>query len=96
MYSAQDYAGVYSFLKSTPEGHLRKMLVGGPFSDLHFKLVLKLARGSSEEIFVQSALEDKFGTLRLNGPELGIKENFWKICGEKFTSLGLLGMVKAA
>lgn len=96
MFSHDDVSGVYSFIKSTPESHLRKMLVAGDLTELHFKLLLKLGKHGSEESFIQSCQNEGFEGLRLNAQEIGIKEKFWPVCWSKFVSMGLLQKAKAA
>lgn len=96
MYSVDDLASVHGFLRSTPEAHLKKMMCFGDFSEVHFKLVLKLARGCSEDDFVQAATNDSFATLRLNASELQLKETFWPSCFKKWLGMGLIQAAKAA
>ncbi len=97
MYSVDEINNIQHFLKRTPESHLRNMLIEGAFSDVHFKVLMKLARGCSEDEFVEIFSQESFGKLRLTGPELDIKEKFWSACRDKMVALGLLsGKVKAA
>ena len=96
MYSSDEISSLYSFLKQTPEGALRKMLVGGEMSDAHFRVLAKLAKGGTEEAFTQAFTSDTFGTLKLSPKESKVKENFWPVCKAKLNTLGLIGVQKAA
>lgn len=96
MFTENDLSGLHTFLKTTPETHLKKMLVGGDFTEMHFKVILKLARGCNESEFVEAAQTDGFAKLRLNGHEIAIKETFWSICFKKFTAMGLIAYQKMA
>ena len=97
MYSDEAISGVYGLLKSTPEGGLRKMLMSGELTEVHFRLLMKIAKGCSEADFITSFKEEKLPTMRYSPAESKIKEHFWKICKNKFSSLGLLSLgAKAA
>ena len=96
MYTQDDAMNVCGFIKNTPEGSLRKMLVSGPLTDQHFRLLTKLAKGGPEPEFVDAFLNENMGKLKLNGKELALKENFWPICKSKLESLGLITAAKAA
>ena len=96
MYSNDEISSLYSFLKHTPEGALRKMLIGGEMSDAHFRVLAKLAKGGDEESFTQAFSSDGFGSMKLSPKEAKVKENFWQVCKSKLTTLGLIGNEKAA
>jgi len=92
MYSDQDIIGVLGFLKSTPESSLRKMLVSGELSDVHFRLLMKIAKQGPEADFVSSFQGDSLPKLRLSPAEIKIKEHFWKVCKAKLAGTGLLSI----
>jgi hypothetical protein len=96
MYSNDDIASLYNFLNQTPEGALRKMLQGGEVTDIHFRLLVKLAKGADEANFIECFNAENMGQLRLSAKEIPLKDNFWPICKRKLESLGLLKATKAA
>lgn len=98
MYSNNDVSGVYSFLNTTPEGQLRKMLVGGKLTEAHFKLLLKMSKGCKETEFIDMFLADTFDKVTVTPRETPLKEFFWSICKDKLEGMGLLSLtnVKAA
>jgi hypothetical protein len=89
-YGPDEIINVLNFLKQTPEGSLRKMLVGGELTDNHFRLLMKLAKGGPEADFVDAFTNDSMGKLRLSPKELPMKETLWPICKKKLLTMGLL------
>jgi hypothetical protein len=89
-YNQDDVSSVCSFLKQTPEGNLRKMLVGQDLTDAHFRLLMKLAKGGSEADFIDAFQNESMGKLKLNAKETPMRETLWGICKKKFMTLGLL------
>ncbi len=97
MYSNEAIAGVHSLLNSTPESGLRKMLVGGELTEVHLRLLLKVAKGPSEADFIAAFNDEKLPSMRYSPAETKIKEHFWKVCKSKLSSIGLLSLgAKAA
>ncbi len=96
MHSPDEIKGVCDFLKNTPEGSLRKMLVTGDVTDAHFRILMKLAKGGPETDFIDAFSKGDMGKLRLSPKEAPLKDNFWPICKKKLISLGLLPVEKAA
>lgn len=96
MFSKDDIVGVCGYLNSTPESVLRKMMVSGPLTETHFRLLLKLAKGGSEEDFVSAFESENFGKVKLQTPEVKIKEFFWPICKKKLGEMGLLSLTKTS
>jgi hypothetical protein len=92
MYSKDDIAGACTYLKSSPEGVLRKMLVGGDVTEMHFKILIKLAKSSSAEEFTTAFEAENFGKIRLKTEELALREKFWPICKKKLQQMGLLSL----
>lgn len=95
MYSQNDISGVYSFLKSTGEGNLRKMLVNGPLTEVHFRVLLKIAKGVDESKFIE-AFNNEGIPVKLSPKEKPVKETFWPTCKAKLAEVGLLGLAQAA
>ncbi len=96
MYSQNDVSGVHSFLNSTPEGSLRKMLMGGDMTDGHFRLLHKMAKTCNETEFVDMFMNENFGKIKMSSKENLMKEHFWMICKKKLEGTGLLSLSKAA
>lgn len=92
MYSNEDIASVHGFLKSTPEGSLRKMLVGGNLSDVHFRLLLKIARNCTDGDFASAFNSETLPPMRLSPGEIKAKEGFWGVCKAKLNEMGLLSL----
>ncbi len=89
-YSPDEVVSVHNFLKQTPEGNLRKMLVDAQLTDAHFRLLMKLAKGGTEADFIDAFQNDSMGKLRLNAKEAPMRETLWGVCKKKLISLGLL------
>lgn len=89
-YTPDEVIGICNFLKQTPEGNLRKMLVDTNLTETHFRILMKLAKGGPESDFVEAFQNDTMGKLRLGAKEIPIKEAFWSICKKKLIQLGLL------
>lgn len=96
MYSNNDISGVYSFLNSTPEGQLRKMLVGGKLTEPHFRLLIKMSKTCKENDFIDMFSAEGFDKVTVTPRETPLKENFWPICKGSLEGLGLLSLTKAA
>jgi hypothetical protein len=90
MYSESDIISVYSFLKDTPEGPLRKMLVGGELSEAHFRLMLKVVRACPANEWVEAFNGESIPKVRLQPAEYPLKETLWPIAKRKLESVGLL------
>lgn len=91
MHSNDDISSLYDFLNHTPEGALRKMLIGGDLTEAHFRIMIKLVKGADVQNFTECFNSDGVGNLRLSPKETPLKDNFWAICKKKFAALGLLG-----
>ena len=87
---------VYDFLRGTPEGHLKKMMVSGKMTDAHFNMLMKVARGCSNSEFAQMAASGGFPKIKLNAKEMPLKETLWGIALGKFEELGLLSKAAKA
>ncbi len=91
MASHDDMVGLIDYLKSTPEGALRKMLVSGKLTDAHFRLLMKLAKNSSEADFINAFEKEEIPKMKLSLTEHQIRETFWGPCKAAFMATGLLG-----
>ena len=89
-HTPEEILSVCQFLKQTPEGNLRKMLVDAQLTDAHFRLFMKLAKGGPEADFVEAFTNENMGKLRLNAKENPLREVLWPVCKKKLTALGLL------
>jgi hypothetical protein len=96
MYSNEDIKMLHGFLKSTGEGNLKKMLVGGKMTEVHLRMLLKVARAVPEADFITLFETDAFPKVKMNGPEQAIKEGFWAVIGEACCKVGLLTAAKKA
>lgn len=92
-HTPDEIVSVYNFMKQTPEGNLRKMLVDQELTDLHFRTLMKLAKGGPEADFIEAFTQESMGKLRLSAKEVPIKEKFWLVCKKKLIVLGLLSKV---
>lgn len=90
MYSNGDLASLYDFLRNTPEGSLRKMMVGGKVTAAHFSLLMKLAKNSPEGDFIAAFNGESLPKMKFSPAENQIRDTFWAPCKEVFLSLGLL------
>jgi hypothetical protein len=88
--------GLHGFLRATAEGGLRKMLVGGKMTENHLKLLLKVVRGVGDGDFATHWEASTFPKVKMTPAEIAIKEEFWKVCGEACSKVGLLSQQKAA
>ncbi len=89
-----DYNGLYQFLRQTPEGALRKMLVDNKsFTEPHFNLLMKVTRTSDEAQFCKNFEGQSFPRIRFSPAEEKLKEKFWADCQTCFLSRGVLSTV---
>lgn len=96
MYSNEDILGIVSFIKSTPEGNLIKMLKDKDMSETHVRLLIKLAKNSKDEDFLKSFNDELVPNIKMNNNEHGIKEKFWIVAKRKLITMGLITPQKAA
>lgn len=80
---------LHSFLINTPEGALRKMLISGPFTDVHFNMLMKFARAGENE-FCLHFNAGTFPKLKYNAKEIVLKEHFWELAVNALNQHGLL------
>ena len=97
MYTNEELSSLYEFLSHTPEGGLKKMLVEGNFTEAHLRILLKLAKGGGDQAtFIDSFEKEDLGKIKLSPKESPLKGQFWKICIERLSTVGLIGKPKAA
>jgi hypothetical protein len=90
MYSEDDLKSLHGFLRSTGEGNLQKMLVGGRMTDAHLRVLLKVARACNEGEFATHWLAETFPKVKFSAGELAIKEGCYNVCGDACVKLGLM------
>jgi hypothetical protein len=96
MYSNEDILGIVSFIKSTPEGNLIRMLKDQEMTETHVRLLIKLAKNSKDDDFVKSFTDEVVPSIKMNNNEHAVKEKFWATAKRKLTSMGLITPQKAA
>lgn len=94
-HGSDEILSVCAFLKQTPEGNLRKMLVDSKLTEAHFRILMKLAKGGAESDFVEAFTSESMGKLKLSAKEIPLRDNFWPVCKSKLTQLGLLTQTAA-
>lgn len=86
-----DIAALHDFLTQTPEQGLRKMLVDSKtFTDVHFNMLIKIVRGSSNTQFADFCAKNEFPKIKFSANEIKLKENFWQTCIKVCDSRGIL------
>ena len=96
MYSQEELKSVHGFLRATGEGNLKNMLVGGRFTEVHLRLLLKVARAVNETEFATHCEAETFPKVKMNPAESAMKEAFWGIACEACTKVGLMTAAKKA
>ena len=96
MVSNEDILGIVNFIKGTPEGNLVKMLKDKEMTEVHVRLLVKLAKNSKDEDFIKSFNDELVPKIKMNNAEHAIKEKFWPICKSKLVTMGLITIQKAA
>lgn len=96
MHSNESILEVMQFVKTTPEGNLIKMLRDKEMSDVHVRVLIKLAKNCKDDEFVKHFNDETFPSLKMSNPEYAIKEKFWAVCKKKLSSMGLLNLAQAA
>lgn len=95
MSSIYDGNLLHQFLMNTPESALRKMLIAGHFTDVHFTMLMKFARNGENE-FCEHFYAGTFPKLKYNAKEIVLKEHFWAICTKALDQHGLLSPAQKA
>ena len=93
MFSNEDILGIVSFIKTTPEGNLIKMLKDQEMTETHVRLLIKLAKNSKDEAFVKSFTDELVPNIKMNNNEHNIKEKFWGVAKRKLINMGLFRFI---
>ncbi len=89
--NSYDLPSLHQFLMSTPESGLRKLFVDQkPMTDIHFNMLMKVVRASTEDAFSGYVEMNDFPKIKYSPNEIKLKENFWKDCFLTFSSRGIL------
>lgn len=96
MYSSDDLKSLHGFLRATGEGNLKKMLVGGKMTEVHLRMLLKVARAVKDDEFATHCEADTFPKVKFSPPEAALKEGFWGVCTEACAKVGLITATGAA
>ncbi len=67
------------------------MLVDGKMTEVHFRLLVKIAKSTGHEEFKNCYEKKDFPKIRMSAAETAIKETFWDICSAVLQSRGLIG-----
>jgi hypothetical protein len=95
--SQYDVPSLYQFIIQTPEQGLRKMLVDNKtFTEVHFNLMVKVARACDEAKFTEHFEKCDFPKVKMGPAEMKIKEKFWADCVTVCKSRGLLNPAQKA
>lgn len=95
--SQYDVPSLYQFIIQTPEQGLRKMLVDNKsFTDVHFNMMMKIARACDEAKFTEHFDKADFPKIKMGPAELKLKDKFWGDCIAIFKSRGLLNPAQKA
>ena len=96
MYAETELRSLQEFLRQTAEGNLKKMMVGGPMTETHLRILLKVARAGSPDEFVGWAQGEGFPKVKFSAPEQALRETFWPVALDACDRLGLIVKVHAA
>lgn len=90
MYNPEDILSVLGLVRETPEGNLIRMLKDQDMSEVHVRLLIKLAKNSKDEDFINYFNEEIFPPIKMSKAEHPVKDKFWPICKNKLVSMGFL------
>lgn len=93
MHSHDELKSVHGFLRTTGEGHLKNMLLGGRMTETHFRALIKVIRSASEDEFLAHFEAGSFPKIKFNPAEIAAKETLWSVWTEAFVKVGLLTAV---
>ena len=91
-----DLVSLYGFLQHTNQGNLKRILMDGRFTEVHFNLLMKVVKNCPEPQFIEMLSKGDFPKIKMSSNETAVKENFWKIALETFQSRGLVTAEPAA
>ncbi len=72
------------------------MMVGGRMTPIHLGMLVKIARGCTEEEFVTHFEACTFPKVKFSGPEAALKEACYGVFAEACVKLGLLSQAQKA
>lgn len=90
--SQYDTSMLYNFLRETPEKGLRPMLIDAKFTDVHFQLLMKIARSCDAKTFHEHFEKQDYPRIKFGPAEVKIKEKFWNECQACCVQRGLLNI----
>ena len=96
MYASDEIKSLHAFIRATGEGNLKKMMVGGRMTEVHLKMLVKIARGCTEDEFVTHFEAATFPKVKFAPAEAALKETCYGVFGEACEKLGLLSQAQKA
>ncbi|MEK7358482.1 MAG: hypothetical protein AAB250_18705 [Bdellovibrionota bacterium] len=96
MYSQDELKSLHGFLRSTAEGNLKKMLLGGRMTELHLRVFLRVLRSCSEADFITHIEANTFPKIKFSSEEKAIGDKCYEICLEACAKVGLVSAAKKA
>ena len=96
MYSQDELKSLHGFVRSTAEGNLKKMLLGGRMTEVHLRVFLKVVRACSEAEFVTHVEANTLPKVKFSPEEKKITEQCYEVCCEACSKVGLLTAAKKA
>ncbi len=95
MYSPEELKSLHGFVKQTGEGNLKKMMAGGPMTDVHVNMLVKCVRACSEDEFATHWEAGSFPKIKFTPAERGIQEKCYGVWADACSRLGLLSQQSA-
>lgn len=96
MYSHEELKSLHGFLRSTGEGNLKKMLLGGRMTEVHLRVFLKVVRACGEDEFITHFEANTLPKVKFSPEEKKVAEQCYEICAEACSKVGLLTAAKKA
>lgn len=96
MFSPEELKSLHGFLRHTNEGNLKNMLVGGKMTEVHLRVLMKVARNCKEDEFVTHWEAGTFPKVKFAPNESALKETCYGVFGEACCKVGLLTAGRAA
>lgn len=90
MYSPDELKSLHQFIRHTNEGNLKKMMLGGSMTDVHVNMLVKIARGCTEDEFASHFEAGTFPKVKWSPAERGLTETCYRIFADACKKLGLL------
>ncbi|MES2964369.1 MAG: hypothetical protein V4760_10790 [Bdellovibrionota bacterium] len=96
MYSHDELKSLHGFLRSTAEGNLKKMLLGGRMTEVHLRVLMKVIRNCDEATFITHFEANTLPKIKFSTEEKATAEKCYEICAEACSKVGLLTAAKKA